>query len=159
MESNAVLAEDLRESFNKLSEQDDLLLSGTDEDLTLNNDPRYPCPFGWTVRPNPSVDNSLSYIDDDSTIAISVTSLANTRGSFASPETYARVASLEMNCSLPDKSNLIEDGWTFTCKQENVEAIVYGKPDDLALLVISGRNADTEAKLEEFIKFLASQTD
>ena len=62
-----------------------------------------------------------------------------------------------MGCELPLRSNLIENAWSFNCPQDNVEAIVYGEPNNLALLVISGRSADTEAKLEEFIKFLDSE--
>ena len=121
------------------------------------NDLNLPCPFGWSVRPNPSVDNSLSYTAADANLAISVTSLVKTRGNYASTEAYARVASQQMGCELPLRSNLIENAWSFNCPQDNVEAIVYGEPNNLALLVISGRSADTEAKLEEFIKFLDSE--
>lgn len=118
----------------------------------------YPCPFGWTVKPNPSVDNSLSYLNSDSKLAISVTNLEKTRGFDSTAEAYARVAALQMNCALPVRSNLIEGAWSFECSDENVETIIYGEPGALAMLVISGRNADTEASLEEFIKFLDSQS-
>ncbi len=118
----------------------------------------YPCPFGWTVKPNPSVDNSLSYLSSDSKLAISVTNLEKTRGVDSTPEAYARVAALQMNCALPVRSNLIEGAWSFECSDENVETIIYGEPGALAMLVISGRNADTEASVEEFIKFLDSQS-
>ncbi|MBE6422780.1 hypothetical protein [Succinivibrio dextrinosolvens] len=118
----------------------------------------YPCPFGWTVKPNPSVDNSLSYLSSDSKLAISVTNLEKTRGVDSTAEAYARVAALQMNCALPVHSNLIEGAWSFECSEENLETIIYGEPGALAMLVISGRNADTEASLEEFIKFLDSQS-
>ncbi|SFS34401.1 hypothetical protein SAMN02910357_00232 [Succinivibrio dextrinosolvens] len=118
----------------------------------------YPCPFGWTVKPNPSVDNSLSYLSSDSKLAISVTSLEKTRGVDSTAEAYARVAALQMNCALPVRSNLIEGAWSFECSDENVETIIYGEPGSLAMLVISGRNPDTEASVEEFIKFLDSQS-
>ncbi len=119
----------------------------------------YPCPFGWSVKPNPSVDNSLSYTSADSSLVISVTSLAKTHGSYATPEAYARVASEQMNCKLPSRSNLIENAWTFDCPDYNVETVVYGEPDNLAMLVIAGRNFETEKKLEDFVQFLNSQAD
>ncbi len=124
----------------------------------IENQRVYPCPFGWSVKPNPSVDNSLSYLSSDSKLAISVTNLAKSRGADVSSEAYARVAALQMNCKLPVRSNLIEGAWSFDCSEDNVEAIIYGEPGSLAMLVISGRSAETEASLEEFIKFLDSQS-
>ncbi len=120
---------------------------------------KFPCPFGWSVRTNPSVDNSLSYVNSDANLAISVTNLENTRGVDAAAEAYAKVASMQMNCDLPNRSNLIENAWSFECPIYNVESIVYGEPGALVLLVISGRNADTQADLETFVKFLDSQAD
>lgn len=120
-----------------------------------SNDPLLPCPFGWSVQPNPSVDNSLSYVDADGQLSVSVTDLSTTAVANTTAEAYARVAAEQMDCKIPTRSNLIEDGWSFDCEKEKVEAIVYGDAGELALLAISGRNADTEAKLEEFIKFLA----
>lgn len=121
-----------------------------DENVTV-----YPCPFGWSVIPNPSVDNSLTYENANSSLIISVTTLKQGAANDAGPEAYARVAAEQMNCKLPSNSNLIEDAFTFDCPFEGVEAIVYGEPGELVLLVISGRNKDTEAELENFVKFLA----
>lgn len=115
----------------------------------------YPCPFGWSVIPNPSVDNSLTYENANSALSISVTSLKSGITQNARADAFARVASEQMNCNLPGKSNLIEDGYTFECPADGVEAIVYGESGELVLLVISGRNKDTEADLENFVKFLA----
>lgn len=123
--------------------------SGHSSELTL------PCPFGWSVQPNPSVDNSLSYVDADGKLSVSVTDLSKTIVPNTTAEAYSRVAAEQMNCKLPAHSNLIEGGWSFECEKEKIEAIVYGDAGELALLAISGRNADTEAKLEDFIKFLA----
>lgn len=116
-----------------------------------------PCPFGWSVEANPSVDNSLTYVDANQTLAISVTSITKTKDqqSVASPEVYARVAAEQMQCQIPNLSNLIEGAWSFICPKDQVESIVYGSEQELVLLVISGRDVSTEAKLEEFIKFLS----
>ena len=52
----------------------------------------YPCPFGWSVEPNPSVDNSLTYTDADESLSISVTSINEGPGALTTPEVYAKVA-------------------------------------------------------------------
>ncbi|MGN1281760.1 MAG: hypothetical protein ACI4UM_07650 [Succinivibrio sp.] len=114
-----------------------------------------PCPFGWSVEPNPSVDDSLNYIDADSTLAVSVTSIHTGLDSFVTAESYARVAAEQMQCQIPTNSNLIENGWSFDCPKEGIEAIVFGDNTELVLLAISGRSPETEAKLEGFIKFLS----
>ncbi|NLK85009.1 MAG: hypothetical protein GX278_03475 [Aeromonadales bacterium] len=114
-----------------------------------------PCPFGWSVEPNPSLDNSLSYLNAQKTLAVSVTSITKGLQSLVTPQSYARVASEQMQCQVPEISNLIEGAWSFDCPKDKVEAIVFGDNNNLVLLVISGRNADTEKELEGFIKFLA----
>lgn len=116
-----------------------------------------PCPFGWSVQPNPSADNSLSYLTADGNLAISVTSIRPTSDDKLSSESYARVASQQMQCTLPVKSNLIENAWSFNCERDEVEGIVYGSSSELVLLAISGRSPDTEPQLEEFVRFLADQ--
>ncbi|MGN0893811.1 MAG: hypothetical protein ACI4ND_02280 [Succinivibrio sp.] len=117
-----------------------------------------PCPFGWSVEPNPSVDDSLNYVDADSTLAVSVTSIHTGLDSFVTAESYARVAAEQMQCMIPTNSNLIDNGWSFECPKEGIEAIVFGDNSELVLLAISGRNPETEAKLEEFIRFLAYES-
>ncbi len=114
-----------------------------------------PCPFGWSVEPNPSLDNSLNYVTADGALAVSVTSLSKSAGSYATAEAYARVASEQMQCQIPTNSNIVEKGWSFLCPKEGIEAIVYGDENELVMLAISGRNPNTEARLENFIRFLA----
>lgn len=118
-----------------------------------------PCPNGWVVEPNPSADNSLSYMTEDGTLAVSVTSIRAKEGSGipTEPESYARVAAEQMSCSIPVRSNLIDGGWTFHCDDFKVDGLVYGSKEELVLLGISGRSADTEAKLTEFVRFLQYQ--
>ncbi len=118
-----------------------------------------PCPFGWTVRHNPSVDNSISYLHASDTLAVSVTSLKDAKANYVKPEMFARVASEQMNCDLPVKSNLIEGAYSFTCKDENVESIIYGEENNLAMLVVSGRNPENEEALEQFIGFLRKEAE
>ena len=117
----------------------------------------YPCPFGWSVEPNPSVDNSLTYTDADESLSISVTSINEGPGALTSPEVYAKVAADQMQCQMPNLSNLIENAYSFECPKEGIEAIVYGGDGEMVLLAISGRNADTEPKVEEFVRFLANE--
>lgn len=114
-----------------------------------------PCPFGWSVEPNPSLDNSLNYVTADGALAVSVTSLSKSAGSYATAEAYARVASEQMQCQIPTNSNIVEKGWSFVCPKDGVEAIVYGDENELVMLAISGRNPNTEPRLENFIRFLA----
>lgn len=114
-----------------------------------------PCPFGWSVEPNPSLDNSLNYVTADGALAVSVTSLSKSAGSYATAEAYARVASEQMQCQIPTNSNIVKNGWSFVCPKDGVEAIVYGDENELVMLAISGRNPDTESRLENFIWFLA----
>ncbi len=116
-----------------------------------------PCPFGWSVQPNPSADNSLSYLTIDGSLAVSVTSIRPVSGQVIESASYARVASQQMQCDLPVKSNLIADAWSFECKNDGIEAVVYGNEEELVLLAISGRNANNEAQLEDFVRFLAYQ--
>ncbi len=116
-----------------------------------------PCPFGWSVQPNPSADNSLSYLNSDENLAVNVTTIEPLSGQKVSPASYARVSAQQMLCNLPVKSNLIADAWSFTCEQYDIESIVYGSGSELVLLTISGRNPDTEPQLEEFVRFLADQ--
>lgn len=115
-----------------------------------------PCPPFWSVEPNPSVENSLSYVHDSGKIAVSVTYIADKTGSQVGAETFSRVAAEQMNCSLPVRSNLLVHAWSFDCEND-IEALVYGDPGNLVLLSISGRNEDTENYLESFIKFLSYQ--
>ncbi|MDY6322181.1 MAG: hypothetical protein SPL30_04625 [Succinivibrio sp.] len=118
-----------------------------------------PCPTGWIVSPNPSTDNSLAYMTDDGQLAVSVTSITSKQGSGVptEAESYARVAAEQMGCSIPVGSNFIEGGWTFECKDFEVEGVVYGDPGELVLLGISGRSAKTEPSLNEFVRFLQYQ--
>jgi hypothetical protein len=118
-----------------------------------------PCPNGWVVEPNPSADDSLSYMTEDGKLAVSVTSIKSKNGSGipTEPESYARVAAEQMSCSIPVRSNLIDGGWSFHCSDFKVDGLVYGSEDELVLLGISGRNADTEAQLTGFIRFLQYQ--
>ncbi len=120
-----------------------------------------PCPNGWVVEPNPSADNSLSYMTEDGTLAVSVTSIKAKAGSGipTEPESYARVAAEQMSCSIPVRSNLIDGGWTFHCSDYKVDGLVYGSKDELVLLGISGRSADTESKLTDFVRFLQYQAE
>ncbi len=116
-----------------------------------------PCPNGWSVRSNPSVDNSLSFLENEGKLAVSVTYIKQDAAGAVEAEAYARVAAEQLKCSIPVKSNLIEGGWSFQCADFKVEALVYGGLPDLVLLAISGRNESTESKLDEFIDFLADQ--
>lgn len=116
-----------------------------------------PCPQGWTVAPNASVENSLSYAHLTQNLAVSVSYIAARAGPQVSPERYARVAAQKMLCSMPVMSNLIAGAWTFTCKELGVETVIYGPPGNLVMLAIAGRSADTEPLLEDFIRFLAAQ--
>ncbi|MCR5536069.1 MAG: hypothetical protein K6F05_01500 [Succinivibrio sp.] len=122
-----------------------------------NNALNLPCPFGWSVIPNPSQEDSLSYLNESGQLAVSVTYIKNRAGASVDPEAYARVAAEQLKCSLPARSNLLANGWSFTCEDSAIEALVYGEPGDLVLLAISGRSADTEQSLERFIDFLYSQ--
>lgn len=115
-----------------------------------------PCPSFWSVEPNPSVENSLSYVHDSGDIAVNVTYIAGQSGTQVSAETFSRVAAEQMNCTLPVKSNLLANAWAFDCDND-IEALVYGEPGNLVLLSISGRNSDTESYLDGFIKFLSYQ--
>lgn len=115
-----------------------------------------PCPSFWTVEPNPSVENSLSYLHDSGKIAVNVTYIAGQSGTQISAETFSRVAAEQMNCSLPVKSNLLANAWAFDC-ENNIEALVYGEPGNLVLLSIAGRSSDTESYLDSFMKFLSYQ--
>lgn len=115
-----------------------------------------PCPSSWQVRPNPSVENSLSYVHDSGKMAISVTYISEQTGSEISSETFARVAAEQMNCTLPIASNLLEHAWSFSC-EDGIEALIYGEPRNLVLLSISGRNEETETYLDKFISFLSYQ--
>lgn len=113
-----------------------------------------PCPFGFSVKLNPSVPNSLVYKDEGSKLAISVTAIKQQDDSPSSPESYAKASAKQMVCSVPVLSSLVEDGYSFVCEDDGIEAIVYGDDDELVLLAISGRNRANENKLEQFIKFL-----
>ena len=126
-------------------------------ELDLTPVPELPCPSFWSVQPNPSVENSLSYVHDSGDLAVSVTYIADQSGSEVSSETFARVAAEQMNCSLPIHSNLIGHAWSFTCDDGEIEAIVYGDDGDLVLLSIAGRNEKTENYLDGFISFLTYQ--
>lgn len=117
-----------------------------------------PCPNGWTVQANPSVDDSLSYLTDDGKLAVSVSLIKQEKGVSLDSERYARVAAEQMGCSIPVLSNLIEDAWSFTCDDFKIEGVVYGGDRDLVLLGISGRNAETEHQLSNFVRFLAYQS-
>lgn len=115
-----------------------------------------PCPSSWQVRPNPSLENSLSYVHDSGKMAISVSYISEQTGSEISSETFARVAAKQMNCTLPIASNLLENAWSFNC-EDGIEALIYGEPRNLVLLSISGRNEETEIYLDKFISFLSYQ--
>lgn len=118
-----------------------------------------PCPTGWTVSPNLSLDDSLSYETEDHALAVSVSLIKQGNSGPLNPESYARVAAEQMGCTIPVHSNLIDDGWSFECHDFKVESIVYGGHGDLVLLGISGRNSRTERQLNEFIRFLAYQAE
>lgn len=122
-----------------------------------NADNDIPCPPFWTVQPNPSMDNSLSYVHDSGEIAVSVTYIADKSGSQVGPETFSRVAAEQMNCTLPVKSNILKKAWAFNC-DDGIEALVYGETGNLVLLSISGRNDETENYFESFITFLSYQS-
>ncbi len=116
-----------------------------------------PCPHGWSVENNPSVENSLSYLHEGGDLAVNITYVAGTAGQTVEPQAYARVAAEQLSCALPVRSNLIDNAWSFTCDEQGVEAVVYGQQGNLVLLSIAGRNADTEGYLEDFVRFLAYQ--
>ena len=116
-----------------------------------------PCPQGWSVENNPSVENSLSYLHEGGDLAVNITYVAATVGANVEPEAYARVAAEQLSCNMPVRSNLIENAWSFTCDPQGVEAIVYGQQGNLVLLSISGRSTETESYLEDFVRFLAYQ--
>ena len=118
-----------------------------------------PCPNGFTVEPNPSQDDSLSYLTEDGKLAISVSLVKQNAESPLETESYARVAAEQMGCSIPVRSNLIEDAWSFMCDDIKVEGVVYGSDSELVLLGISGRSADTEKQLMDFVRFLAFQAE
>lgn len=118
-----------------------------------------PCPSFWKVQPNPSVENSLSYVHDSGEIAVSVTYIAGQSGADVSAETFSWVAAEQMNCTLPVRSNLLAHAWYFNCQNDGVEAVVYGEPGNLVLLSIVGRNEETESYLDSFISFLSYQAD
>ncbi len=118
-----------------------------------------PCPTGWSVSPNPSLDDSLAYETDDHSLAVSVSLIKQGNSGPLNPESYARVAAEQMGCTIPVHSNLIDDGWSFECHDFKVESIVYGGNGDLVLLGISGRNSRTERQLNDFIRFLAYQAE
>ncbi len=120
-------------------------------------DNEIPCPPFWTVQPNPSMDNSLSYVHDSGDIAVSVTYIADKSGTQVGPETFSRVAAEQMNCTLPVKSNILNKAWAFNC-DDGIEALVYGETGNLVLLSISGRNDETENYFESFITFLSYQS-
>ena len=115
-----------------------------------------PCPPFWTVQPNPSVENSLSYVHNSGKMAISVTYISDQSGSEVSAETFSRVAAEQMNCTLPVQSNVLAHAWAFDC-DDGIEALVYGDPGNLVLLSISGRTDETESYLDGFISFLSYQ--
>ena len=117
-----------------------------------------PCPQGWSVENNPSVENSLSYLHEGGDLAVNITYFASSAGQSVEPEAYARVAAEQLSCSMPVRSNLIENAWSFTCEPQKVEAIVYGQQGNLVLLSISGRDTETEGYLEDFVRFLAYQS-
>lgn len=127
-------------------------------DAAVEEVPELPCPTGWSVENNPSVENSLSYLHEGGDLAVNITYVAGSAGQGIEPENYARVAAEQLDCSLPVRSNLIDKAWSFECEQSGVEAIVYGQAGNLVLLSISGRNDDTESALEDFIRFLAYQS-
>lgn len=120
-----------------------------------------PCPAGWTVLPNPGMDNSLSYLEDSGRLAVSVTSIQYAEDIPYDPAIYARVASDQLKCMVPEKANMLENAWSFLCPERGVEAVIYASDKqgsrDMVLLAISGRNPDTEKSLEGFIRFLAWQ--
>ena len=68
-----------------------------------------PCPPFWSVQPNPSMDNSLSYVHESGSIAVSVTYIADKSGSQVSAETFSRVAAEQMNCTLPVRSEHLKE--------------------------------------------------
>lgn len=116
-----------------------------------------PCPLGWSVLPNPSLDNSLSYLNQSGELAVNVTYIKPQENVPNAPEAFARVAAEQLRCSIPMRSNLIESAWSFTCPDTEVEAVVYGGGSELVLLSISGREPQTEPELEGFVRFLAYQ--
>lgn len=148
--AKAAAADNAAKNAVKANGEEDL--NGNAEAQNLN----IPCPSFWSVEPNPSVENSLSYVHDSGKIAVSVTYIAAKTGSQVGAETFSRVAAEQMNCSLPVRSNLLAQAWSFDCEND-IQAIVYGEPGNLVLLSISGRNEETENYLESFIKFLSFQ--
>ena len=59
-----------------------------------------PCPKGWRVEANPSVENSLSYLHEGGDLAVNISYVADTSGQNVLPEAYARVAAEQMNCQM-----------------------------------------------------------
>lgn len=116
-----------------------------------------PCPHGWTVEPNPSQDDSLAYMTEDGRLAVSVSLIKQGGEVPLDSESYSRVAAEQMSCSIPVRSNLIENAWSFMCSDMKVEGVIYGGEGDLVLLGISGRSEDTEKQLMDFVRFLAFQ--
>lgn len=121
--------------------------------------PEVPCPVGWSVEPNPSMDNSLSYLSEDGSLAISVTAIRPGENRSLEAGNYARVAAEQMGCSIPVRSNIIDGAWSFKCEDREVEGVVYGGDGELVLLGISGRSAENEKQLLDFVKFLAFQAE
>lgn len=115
-----------------------------------------PCPPFWSVLPNPSVENSLSYIHDSGDLAVNVTYIESKSGVNVTSESFAKVATELMGCSFPVKSNILDKAWSFTC-ENGIEAIVYGEVGNIVLLSISGRNEKTEKSLYDFMLFLRYQ--
>lgn len=147
--ATSAVAQEVSEKADSASATYDVAQADESQDKSI------PCPFGWSVEPNPSLDNSLNYVTADGALAVSVTSLSKSAGSYATAEAYARVASEQMQCQIPTNSNIVKNGWSFVCPKDGIEAIVYGDENELVMLAISGRNPDTESRLENFIRFLA----
>ena len=147
--ATSAVAQEVSEKADSASATYDVAQADESQDKII------PCPFGWSVEPNPSLDNSLNYVTADGALAVSVTSLSKSAGFYATAEAYARVASEQMQCQIPTNSNIVEKGWSFVCPKDGIEAIVYGDENVLVMLAISGRTPDTESRLENFIRFLA----
>lgn len=118
-----------------------------------------PCPENWVVEVNPVIDNSVTYTHNSKALSVNVTYISDNISKSATPESFARVSALQLNCSIPVQSNLIKKAWSYYCDDFESEVITYGDTGDLVMLTIAGRSPKTEDTLEGFIRFLNSQSN
>ena len=68
--ATSAVAQEVSEKADSASATYDVAQADESQDKII------PCPFGWSVEPNPSLDNSLNYVTADGALAVSVTSLS-----------------------------------------------------------------------------------